>query len=186
MKHRSLFFRLIVTTTFVVVFALPSFAHAATVCCACKQTADPSKATSCLLIDTSIISRTEDCPTIPANTTLGTDWTCEKTTDAECRRIFEGGVCVTAPQASSLEKKTTAGSGDVIGTSNGSQSAAAMVIPDFNTPIPSFVAPQDGGLLLGAYIVAIYRYGLSIGVIAATIMFIWGGFIYLVGSSGMA
>ncbi|MCW1892505.1 MAG: pilin, partial [Candidatus Uhrbacteria bacterium] len=30
------------------------------------------------------------------------------------------------------------------------------------------------------------RYGLSIGVIAATIMFIWGGFIYLVGSSGMA
>ncbi len=52
---------------------------------------------------------------------------------------------------------------------------------ELNTPIGGKVSIRG----FNQYVVAAYRYLLSIAIVLATVMFIWGGFIYLVGSSGV-
>lgn len=57
------------------------------------------------------------------------------------------------------------------------------VIPQLNVPIPGLAFSGESGPLLAQYIAAAYRYLISISAVAATIMFVFGAFLYLLGSA---
>lgn len=63
------------------------------------------------------------------------------------------------------------------------------IIPELNVPIPglTFVGGEstdtEVSSLLAQYVAAAFRFGVSITAIAATVMFVWGAFQYLLGSA---
>jgi hypothetical protein len=65
-------------------------------------------------------------------------------------------------------------------------SADSSLIPELNVPIPGLeLGMGEGGEnpLFAQYIAGIYRFAISIVVVAATVMFIYGAFLYLLGSA---
>lgn len=164
---------------------LPTAAYAEDVCCKCTQKSDADKKTVCIQISAVELTSTEDCSILPTNTDLGTNWECQKTplTGTQCRTIDQDGVCSTAPQKAALLKAST---GDTVASGGQTKTDAPPIIPNFNVDIPGFEVPSDPSIMFGAYVSAVYRYLISISVIIATVMFIWGGFVYLIGSSGIA
>ncbi len=68
-----------------------------------------------------------------------------------------------------------------------------LVVPKLNVPIPGLVFTKDfyeeeGNLyvpLLGQYISAFFKYILGVGLVAAAIMLVWGGILYIYGSTGL-
>ena len=166
------------------VILLPASALAADVCCSCNYSNGSTSNTFCLTADETVLPNPEDCASLPSASELGEGWTCtKKISDAQCKSIAYGGICKTDPQSVAAAKgSVSAAAGDVISNAN-SNAADPALLMNFNTPIPGYVAPENPNLQFGAYVSAIYRYGISITAIAATIMFIWGAFLYLVGSS---
>jgi hypothetical protein len=62
------------------------------------------------------------------------------------------------------------------------------IVPQLNVPIPglTFSNPEGGNNpLLAQYLSAGYNYLIAISAIVATVMFVWGAFRYMLGSSGM-
>ena len=136
------------------------------------------------------MENSQDCSTLPEAAELEDGWTCDSTplTENKCRPISDvtastevGGVCSVAPTRAAGRTGETVVSEPV--SSGNTNAEQPSVFSGLNIDIPGFEAPEDGGLLFASYINAIYRYLLSIVAIAATIMFIWGAFLYLVGSS---
>jgi hypothetical protein len=160
-----------------------TFVHAEDVCCRCNKESDDVFTSSCLMVDEAVLADPSDCSALPVATDLGTTWTCTKTplTETQCRTIETDGVCSSAPQNAALLKTP---SGDAITSGGGTKTEAPPIIPTLNVDIPGFEATADPNLLFGTYVSAIYRYAISISVIVATVMFIWGGFVYLIGASG--
>jgi hypothetical protein len=168
-----------------ILFAFAAFpAHAATVCCDCSPKGDTK--TTCLTIDATKLQNADNCSTLPADAKLPEGWTCKpaKLTESACKKIVSGntaigGVCSVEPaSAFSIAANAVAKS---------TASAAKPVAPipfALNVPIPGFTAQSSvDGNLFGQYLYAIFRYAISIAAIAATIMFIYGAFRYLVGSA---
>ncbi|MFA6099907.1 MAG: hypothetical protein WC750_03445 [Patescibacteria group bacterium] len=68
-----------------------------------------------------------------------------------------------------------------------------LVVPKLNIAIPGLVFATDyyeeGGALyvpfLGQYISAFFKYILGVGLVATAIMLVWGGMLYLFGSTGL-
>jgi hypothetical protein len=113
-----------------------------------------------------------------------TGYTCEKNPlpESACKKISEGGVCTSEPEIAKATRQET--------TTVSEPTAQTKTIPSLlptalklNTAIPGFKAPSDMGLLFATYIIALYKYVISIAVFVATVMFIWGAFRYLVGTS---
>ncbi|HWQ99700.1 MAG TPA: pilin [Candidatus Methylomirabilis sp.] len=61
----------------------------------------------------------------------------------------------------------------------------ATLVPELNVPIPGLVlgGSAGGGAFFAQFVSAGYRYALSILAVAATVMFVWGAFLYLIGAS---
>jgi hypothetical protein len=86
------------------------------------------------------------------------------------------GVCafVVAPAAMTSSAQAQTGS------------AESQIVPKLNVPIPGLELGAGEGAenpLLAQYIAGIYRFAISIVVVAATVMFIYGAFLYLLGSA---
>lgn len=68
-----------------------------------------------------------------------------------------------------------------------------LVVPKLSVPIPGLVFTKDfyeeeGNLyvpLLGQYISAFFKYILGVGLVATAIMLVWGGMLYVYGSTGL-
>ncbi len=158
-------------------YALP--ANAEQVCCSCKAPGDALN-TQCVTMDSADLGST-DCSVLPTRAELESGWTCDKKlTPTQCKPIPQNGLCSIGPLSASAYK--TARKGETVVSAPKAQ--ASRDIPfEFNTQIPGFEPPADMSKLAGAYIIAAYRYMISIVAIAATIMFIFGAFVYMVGSS---
>lgn len=159
-----------------ILLAVP--ARAADVCCTCHQT-DPTK-NSCLTTDPAKLLKATDCSSLPTVAKMPDGWTCDtrvlQTNDPKCASIPNNGICQSDP------KSALSLSGEAVGIKTN-----AKPLPDISfslgVPIPGFTAPEDLTDLFSTYLVAIFRYLISIVAVVTTIMFIYGAFRYLVGSS---
>jgi len=159
---------------------LPSLAAEVRCDCLAPEETD----TTCLTIDASKLQNPNDCSTLPGNAKLESGWACEKDplTESQFRSVSDGGVCVKGPvSALSLVGEAIAPGNKK--TSDASESSSAPLMNELNTNIPGFVFPDKASDLLSSYILSLYRYGISISAITATILFIYGAFLYLLGTA---
>ena len=166
-------------------------ALAAEVCCAC-QAADNSSATSCYTLDSSKLDSPNDCSTLPSAAKL------EKATctaaplgapnQGKCRPVADGGVCANSPVNAYAAAPAP---GEPVGAKTGAPGGAAPVqkdiTPQLNVQIPGFAftgseATSEQSTLFASYVAGLYRYALSIAALAATVMFVFGAFRYLIGA----
>ena len=174
-----------------VFFLFSPAALADTIHCGCQPSASaptsmmtvPAGQKLCYDIDSSKLANPTDCSTLPSNAGLGNTIVCDKAplTPTQAQPVSKG-ICAQGPQPAAAAASTAAS--DAVSKSN-QNAVPQMAIPVLNTDIPGFVAPTNYGTLFGNYIIAIYRYGLSVVVVVATVMFIWGAFLYLLGSGGI-
>ena len=158
---------------------LPIAAIAAT-CCRCILPSAPQTSICLLTAQTS-------CPGLPGTKANLKDLLCPfpvALTEAQCKIVSQGGVCTGAPAEDSLYKApvaaTTVTPSDVIKA------------PILNENIPGLIftptIPIQGQFIyvpwFGEYISAVYRYLTGVAVVAAAIMIVYGGFMYIIASSG--
>ncbi len=162
-------------TLALIVFAFP--ARAADICCNCTPPGGTAK--MCLTFDETKLSKADDCTTLPAAAKLD-GWVCDQAKldlSTKCKPIPQNGLCLAAP-VSALSQ-----AGQAAAKTPTTAKAPPPIPFTLNVPIPGFTPPADMTEALNSYIVAVYRYMISVAAIAATIMFIYGAFRYLVGSS---
>lgn len=101
------------------------------------------------------------------------------------------GVC--KPDGQSVCCAKTLPKSDTSGTTKPTQVVKELIVPKLNVPIPGLVFTKDfyeeeGNLyvpLLGQYISAFFKYILGVGLVATAIMLVWGGMLYVYGSTGL-
>lgn len=165
-------------------------ASAAQTCCRCSGPADSDK--SCLTIDSSKLSDgqrvTAACSRLVA--AVGDalkGWTCEPEplSSNKCNAVPQG-VCQKGPPVDAF---TAGGNSEAVTKSaDATKPPEPAVIPLLNTPIPDFsftgsAVTKDTSSLLAQYVAGVYGYAISIVALAATVMFTWGAFQYLLGSA---
>lgn len=160
------------------ILLMPAPGRAADVCCSCKAPNDTK--TACLTFDAAELQNAADCTTLPQAANLPEGWTCEKDplSETKCKLVADGGVCNVAP--ANARSKTQ---GEAV-TKKEQQPSSPPLLPSLAINIPGFQPPDDPSAFFAAYVVAIYRYGISIAAIAATVVFIYGAFLYLLQVKG--
>jgi hypothetical protein len=168
-------------------FIFTPFSSAATsaTCCKCASKENPETAI-CIKFNTV----GQDCAALPGKSTNThvkklncTESLSDSTT---CKTKTDGGVCIIGPITESTY--TSAISAD-----SGAKSLEKPVIPELNVKIPGLTFSdqlrQVGSVIsvpfLAQYISAIYIYLVGLAAVAAAIMIVYGGFLYIVGSSGV-
>jgi hypothetical protein len=154
-------------------------ASAATVCCSCKGPPDAAVAT-CLQIESDKLGSETDCSKLKDAATLPGTWTCDAAAiSADACVPVSGGKgsakCIVGPK-SVLEVGGTA-------AAPAAAPEQAIIPLDLNTPIPGLTINAVSSDAFGRYVAGAYRYGISIVAIAATVMFTFGAFLYLLGSA---
>ena len=150
-------------------------------CCKCTTKDDP-KTNIC-------IKTTEpDCSAMPAKSSNPQVKTleCESLGEADkgqCRSISNGGICAKEPIEDSLFSSSASD-----GTTTTSIAAPKLGIQIPGLQFATEVVAKGGYLqlpFLAQYIDAVYKYMVGVAAVAAAIMIVYGGFIYIVGSSGI-
>lgn len=158
--------------------ASPSVLRAA-LCCSCTAPDDP-KAAICiqaLQADCGLItkeSKNPDAKALNCTTSLN---------EGQCRLVTQGGVC--AVQANEMEYKTKTGNAP------SEKEKKIYTPPKLGVPIPGLDLAEniviDKGLLripwTAQYLAAFQRYLIGLSVVAAAIMIVYGGFLYITGSA---
>lgn len=116
---------------------------------------------------------------------------------SQCKPIAEKGVCKSGPTAAATYKKST---------TNNISGKFEIISPKLNVPIPGLdfgpnrsydiasknASSTDGTKsigkkveinFLGQYIAAIYKYLLGISIVTASVMIVYGGFLYVLGAT---
>ncbi|MEN9558244.1 MAG: hypothetical protein RL141_613 [Candidatus Parcubacteria bacterium] len=151
----------------VAVFFIAHPAHAATTNCLCQ---DPNGGPqTCLQIDAQTLTGGQRmngaCARFPsvASSTYAT-WTCAP--NPASNEACEAAEKAREPVAPTVEE---------------------TIFPELNVPIPGLTFTQPdatgGNSFLAQYVAAIYRYAFSITAIVTTVMFVYGAFMYLLGST---
>jgi len=175
------------------------------ICCACK--APGVSETTCLTIPAEKLSAGAEiksrnqayapCTSLPK--VVGDSlngWTCGESfggapagsplSPSRCMAASTpGGVCQTGDPKDAY---TAGGAPKSDTVAPAKTSVDVPIIPKLNVEIPGFaftgsVVTEDTSSLLAQYIAGAYRFGVSIAAIAATVMFTWGAFLYLLGSA---
>jgi hypothetical protein len=101
-------------------------------------------------------------------------------TESQFRTVSKGGICIKGPtSAVSLVGEAVTPSSEKTSTGG-----SAPLLQNLNVDIPGFVIPEKASELFSTYMISVYRYGISIAAIAATIVFIYGAFLYLLQIKG--
>ena len=169
--------------------AVPAFAMT----CNCKAPAETEK--TCLTIPDERLSEGQRvnydtlCSRLPfvvGETLRGWDCDAKPLTDTQARPVPRDGICVKGP----MDAYVAGTPSEPVGTNatEVSKRDPQAILPSLNTPIPglTFVqgdADTESSSLLAQYIAAAYRYLITISATAATVMFVWGAFLYLIGSA---
>ena len=178
--------RSLVIVWLVMVSLAPTVASAASVCCSCKGPPDPTSI-ACLTGDPDKDKfSVADCATMVAAAKLPEGWTCEKDqlNESKCRSVSDGGVCQKPPTsmftyaAPQGEPRVRQGA-----TTVERVRPEKEALPTLNVAIPGLTFTGDAGLMFGEYVAGANRYLLSIVAVAATVMFIYGAFLYLIGTA---
>lgn len=171
---------------------------AADINCACKGPGETD--TTCLTIDSQKLTNGQrmsgPCARLPSVVTSLQGWSCEPNalSASKERPIAQGGVCAKGPMSAYTAGSAPGGETVSPAAAAGAQNGAAnprndtsQIIPDLNVQIGTFEFEKDNSAdtssLLAQYIAGTYNYLISIAAVAATIMFTWGAFRYLLGSS---
>lgn len=127
--------------------------------------------------------------------------------ETNCKSVGGGGVCAVGPISDAMFGQQESPEADeeaaarAAATQQGAEQSAvqaiqspqtqAIITPTLNVPIPGLTlgsVTERGGFLeipyLAQYISAAYRYLTGIGIIAAAVMIVWGGFKYLLAATG--
>lgn len=163
---------------------LPHAAGAADVCCACRGPSETED--TCLTVGTATLGY-QSCSQLPSLVgSLMNGWTCKpEEVGAKCKSVAENGICVKGP----LDSFAIAPPSESVAPANNSTNASEdkQIIPNLNVAIPGFSFrtgdAKGTSSLLAQYIAGVYGYLLSIVAVAATIMFTYGAFQYLIGSA---
>lgn len=173
------------------ILANPLAVFAADTCCTC--TPPGGTPGSCVTIDTQKLTSgqrvTGACarlPSVVGDSLKG--WTCSPNalSESECKSTAPG-LCKKEPVDAFTVGKAT----EAVGPAGGTSAATGIpkepgIVPQLNVPIPGLTfTPPDGGSnpLLAQYVTATYTYLITISAVAATVMFTWGAFQYLLGSA---
>jgi hypothetical protein len=153
------------------------------VCCSCLAPGD-TKNRTCLQTNDVQLGSAKNCSLLPEKAGLGEGWTCERQEldETKCRKVAMGGICVIGPMTADAAK--TARQGETI--TNGTSEPAAEDTPlpfKLNIAIPGFSASAVTPTIFAEYLVALFRYVIGIIAVATTVMFIYGAFLYLLGSA---
>lgn len=178
--------RLLLTGIFAVGFFLSFATPTLAACCRCQA---PGEAKADICLNKTAV----DCAALPAQSKNSAvkNLTCVETGDA-CATISNGGTCVIGPMDDvAYTAKNAAGTAPAPET-QGTNSAVATIVPQLNVAIPGLSFSQNlinrGGFLevpfLSQYIAAAYKYLIGVSAIAAAIMIVYGGFLYIVSSTG--
>ena len=158
----------------------------AEICCKCTNQEDP-KSTICI----KFLAADKDCPLLPGKSTNPQvkKLTCTESlnTNTSCKAVAGGGLCIQGPTDETVYSTATT-SGSVLGT----KTVEPVAAPKLGIQIPGLqfatqLIVQEGYLeipFLSQYISAVYNYMVGIVAIVAAIMIVYGGFLYIVGSSG--
>lgn len=169
----------------------PRAVLATTVCCSCKGPPDPTTV-ACLTGDPDKDKfNGEDCTTVVAAAKLPEGWSCEKSplSESKCRSVSDGGVCAKPPTsmftyaAPQSEAPARQGVTTVENVRPKKDGGKGDIIPTLNVAIPGLTFSGGAGLTFGEYVAGANRYIISIVAVAATVMFIYGAFLYLVGTA---
>ena len=175
---------------FVGALLTPVVTYAQNTCCDCTLAETQEK--QCLTIKPEKLTDRTDCRTLPENAKLPPGWTCvkEPLSDTKCKTVPDKGICPGPPfeafALSGAVEVAKPSAGDAAQSASQAQKAAeaSPIIPVLNIPIPGLkFDPENPGSFIGTYVSGAYRYAISIVAIAATIAFIYGAFLYLVGAS---
>jgi hypothetical protein len=163
-------------------FVSSSPAVAANLCCACKGPPDPTKIT-CLQTDAGKLKST-DCSQLKTALNLPDPWICDAVpldTATACIPISSGkgtAKCALGPTDAITLISDAAQSAPSGKTGTGDPA----LVPELGVRIPGLTFGTDGAAFFGQYVSAFYRFLISIAAIAATVMFVFGAFMYLVGT----
>lgn len=173
------FFSLISRSILIVaacVLLIPSITLAAA-CCTCTSPTDPN-AVICLESE-------HECSNVPglSKNDAVKNFTCVSKPD--CKNIAVGGTCTQGPVQDLLYKPP-------FKPIQPAQTGTAITPPNLNIPIPGLVfateAIQKGDYLeipyFAQYVAAAYKFLIGAGAIAAAIMIVYGGFLYIAAASG--
>ena len=166
-------------------------ATALAVCCSCAPPEGAAKA--CLTIDAdrltgglNISGPCANLPMVVGDSLKG--WAClpQPLNDSECLPIPQG-VCTKGP----TDAYTAGAASETVAqpaASQTTQSDSPPIVPNLNVDIPGFAfsedaTTEDSSSLLSQYITGVYSFGISVAVVAATVMFTYGAFLYLLGAA---
>lgn len=156
-------------------FSLPT--RAASICCRCTIGGDPTI--------TCVKGTATSCAELKANSTNDVlkSATCQSTalTATECLTQAQQGICQLGPVDSATFGKPTAGIPE----------QTPALVPELNVKIPGLTFAttlgEDKGYLtipfFAQYISAIYKFLIVASAIAAAIMIVYGGFLYIAGGA---
>ena len=108
--------------------------------------------------------------------------------DAQCKMIKDGGICGEMAEMGLYEPPGPAGTEQA--TELQPKEKYSTVIPQLNVDVgaqfPAQIEEVQGIVrfpFIAQYIAAVYKYALGVSVIAAAVMFVYGGFLYIIGST---
>lgn len=152
------------------------------VCCKCTRSFGTDSTTICLKT-----TAANDCGNLeskyPSNPNLSGFVSCDVIDDASCKPFSQNGLCKEVADAGTYGfKEPSPGGGDKTFTA---------ITPVLNVPIPGLQLAGDlketGGIIripfLAQYISAAYQYLAGITVLAAAVMIVYGGFLYILGTT---
>jgi D-alanyl-D-alanine dipeptidase len=164
-----------------VTLLFPLMTNAAHPCCICTSSTDPN-ARICLNSE----SECSNLPSLSKNESVKT-YTC--TSSPDCKTIAAGGTCTQGPVEEMLYKPLFA---PVKPAEGGADKTVTVTAPNLSVSIPGLVfatkALQQGDDLVipffAQYVAALYKFLITIASLAAAVMIVYGGFLYVVGATG--
>lgn len=175
----------IISIMFVSLFCAIEDSEAA--CCKCQPKNDQTK-NICLFVSEEV------CPqNLTQKYSKLSGMTCEPNSyqNSECRAVSEGGFCNEKGEAAIYEPQTGTTQGTVQEADSGTaRTVKEFVLPKMSTEVPglqfSRVAVSESKLgipFLAQYISALYKYAIGLSIVVAAVMVIYGGFLYILGST---
>ncbi|MFA5935445.1 MAG: hypothetical protein WC787_01130 [Patescibacteria group bacterium] len=109
-----------------------------------------------------------------------------------CKAISSGGQCSVGPISESLYKGEGTGGSTSSSEGGAAPASVGLIAPKLNVTIPGLVFSEkaivDNGFIqipfFAQYVAAVYKLLVVISAIAAAIMIVYGGFLYIVGATG--
>ena len=165
-----------------VLYLFGFFTSALAMCCKCTSS-------SPLANNICINTTAQDCAKMPAESKNADvkKLNCVKLGDSQCKKVAENGECIVGPTDEAKYKPPAASPSQAFG-----KETKQIAPPTLGIDIPGVVFSDEIPVVVGKlsipwfaqYLSAIHKYLLSISIVAAAVMLVYGGTLYIIASSG--